>query len=43
MIQHPDDHELLMRICKAVAIVWILVLSFRMGRTVFMMMESGQW
>jgi hypothetical protein len=42
-MMRPDDSELLMRICKAVAIVWILALSFRLGRVVFMMMESGQW
>jgi hypothetical protein len=42
-MMHPDDYDQLMRICKCVAVVWVLVLSFRMGRTVFMMMESGQW
>jgi len=34
-MMHPDDHALLLRICRAVAIVWILALSFRLGQGVY--------
>jgi hypothetical protein len=35
MNMHPDDFNHLMKICRIVAIVWIIVLSFNLGRDVY--------
>lgn len=35
MMMHPDHYDLLMRICKGVAVVWILVLSYKLGHGIY--------
>lgn len=34
-MMHPDAFDLLMRICKGVAIVWFLVLSYKLGHGIY--------
>lgn len=42
-MMHPDDHDLLMRICYCVAIVWVCALSYKLGKNLYFMMERGPW
>jgi hypothetical protein len=35
MMIHPDDHDALIRLCKAVAVVWICVLCYKMGKDAY--------
>jgi hypothetical protein len=34
-MMHPDSFDLIMRICKGVAIVCIIIFAFRLGRDVY--------
>jgi hypothetical protein len=39
---HPDDADLIMKICRIVAIVWIVCLAFNLGRDVYQAIREIQ-
>jgi hypothetical protein len=40
MMMHPDHHDFIMRLCGAVAIVVICIFAFRLGRDVFLILQT---
>lgn len=35
MFMHPDHHDFIMKLFKAVAIVWICALAYKFGQSVY--------